>query len=193
MVSFLAAVIQYASRALEPGCKVDLIYQYAASDTFTFQFHDSAIDLETLMDNIQDFIATDPPALPPEAMTVGQPVLAQYSVDKLWYRGTILALPEGGTVEVLFVDYGNAEGVAFYNVREITLDLMALCKQALLCQLQGSSGSVMTDWSEEMIGQFEILSQKSDFLTATIVECDDCHVVISFVEECPDWAIYFNN
>jgi len=145
-----------------------------------------------LMDDIQSSVSGSPSVLPVQAMEVGLPVLAKYSEKDMWYRGIITAPPKDEEVEVLFVDYGNSEAVPFAEVLLMKSEFMALCKQAFTCHLQDSSGSVVENWSAEMVGQFEELGQDKDYLTATVINCEIDHVVISFVEDCPDWTKYFS-
>ena len=170
-----------------------LIYQLAESNVFTFQFYDGEEELQILMDDIQKSVSASPSLLPMSAMKVGLPVLAKYSEGNLWYRGILTALPEDETVEVLFVDYGNSEAVPHAEVQSMKSEFMTLCKQVFTCHLQGSSGSVVENWSAEMVGLFEKLGQDMDYLTATVVKCESDSVIISFVEHCPEWSKYFPN
>lgn len=47
----------------------------------------------------------------------GDPVIAQFHLDKKWYRATVNKLNENGEVEVHFVDYGNTENVTLQELR----------------------------------------------------------------------------
>ncbi len=186
--------LQYMVRELEPSSKINLLYlDNTDSGIFIFQFNDSANDLMELMDAIDKFVSSEVCSpLSMDAIAVGQPVLAQYSADDLWYRGSVVALPGKEMVEVLFVDYNNSESIPIKSVRQMVPEFMTLCKQAISCQLQDASG-IMTCWSSEMIENFGELSKETEFLTASLVECHGHPLVISFVKDCPKWNDYFKN
>lgn len=160
--------------------------------TFTFQYSDNIDELISLMDEIQDYIATDRPLLPPESVIIGHPILAKYSEDELWYRAQILSCVHAdSTVEVIFVDFGNSESVSLSDVRNVPPKMAVLWKQALTCQLSDGT-STMDDWSDKLLEIFEELTKGSEYLTATVIQTSDddcpCPVLVSFVETWPDWA-----
>lgn len=185
--------MRYVCRELEPGTKVNLVYMSnSPPDIFTFQYHDSADALTSLMDEIKDFVATGPPLLPPESIALGQPVLAKFSEDELWYRGQVLSCAlQDNVVEVTFVDYGNSESVAVSDILSIPPKFVVVSKQSLTCQMSDSTGCAMTNWSPELLKKFEELTESSEYLTATVVQYNHCHVLVSFADTCPDWANNF--
>lgn len=53
---------------------------------------------------------------PLEKMKKRTPCIAQFSEDEVWYRG-IIETVYAGSVEIIFVDYGNKEDVKMENVK----------------------------------------------------------------------------
>ena len=187
--------MKYVAHELEPGAKVNLVYMFFSPPaTFTFQYFDSFDELLALMDEIQDYVTTDPPLPPAESIVIGHPVLAKYSEDDLWYRAEVISSAiTDEKVEVMFVDYGNSELVSLSNILNVPPSKTAvLWKQALTCQLSNGK-CIISDWSDELVKVFEELTKGSDYMTATVLQTNDSHVIVSFVDTCPAWANFFQN
>ena len=89
--------------------------------------------------------------------TIGELVLAQYSVDKKWYRSQITqTFTTEQEVEVIFLDYGNSEVISFSKLRELPQQFSILPPHAKECILAEIEPSVPREWSEK-----EILSIKN--------------------------------
>lgn len=53
---------------------------------------------------------------------VGQPCIAKYSEDQLWYRAQIMEILTSEVVKVWFVDFGNFEDVKIAELKEVKLE-----------------------------------------------------------------------
>ena len=89
--------------------------------------------------------------------TIGELVLAQYSVNNKWYRSQITqTFTIEQEVEVIFLDYGNSEVIPFSKLRELPQQFSILPPHAKECTLAEIEPSVSREWSEK-----EILSIKN--------------------------------
>jgi hypothetical protein len=59
----------------------------------------------------------------------GMPCAAQYTIDKKWYRAKIINIPGNKMVEVFYVDYGNQEVIAWYQIRKLHSRFLQLAVQ----------------------------------------------------------------
>lgn len=66
----------------------------------------------------------------------GNPCLALFSEDNLWYRAQILSKSQD-KFSVLFIDYGNEADVGIQNIRPISSNLLEALPQGFLCCLEG--------------------------------------------------------
>lgn len=77
----------------------------------------------------------DAPAIPPE-LKAGALCLAQYSLDKQWYRAYVeKPLPLSSQYEVFFIDFGNRERVSDKCICAMEPALAAVPAQAMMCSL----------------------------------------------------------
>ena len=84
-------------------------------------------------------------------VSCGALVLAQFSVDLQWYRGSVTKVsPDGASCTVFFIDYGNAEDKPVSSLRILPPQFLALPSQAVCCKLAGVPPPV----SEEVEGKF---------------------------------------
>lgn len=66
----------------------------------------------------------------------GNPCLALFSEDNVWYRAQILSKHQD-KFSVLFIDYGNESDISFQNVRAMSSRLFKAIPQGFLCCLEG--------------------------------------------------------
>ena len=84
--------------------------------------------------------------------TIGEIVLAQYSVDNKWYRSQITqTFTTEQEVELIFLDYGNSEVVPFSKLRELPQQFSVLPPHAKECILAEIEPTVSREWSEKAI------------------------------------------
>ena len=65
----------------------------------------------------------------------GTPCLAKFSYDNKWYRARVEKFLNNGNFEVFFVDFGNIDEVAKYNLKKISPEINSIEGQAFLCSL----------------------------------------------------------
>jgi tudor domain-containing protein 1/4/6/7 len=72
----------------------------------------------------------------PDDLSIGRPVLAQFTDDQGWYRAVITKRNQGVSV-VTFVDYGNQDTLQNSSLIEIPPRFLSLPAQAIHCSLDG--------------------------------------------------------
>jgi len=169
----------YKDLYLAPGQETRLIYISGESpDNFTCQLSDSRKHLQTLMDELKEYItscASEPSLL---SLKPGEPILAQHSATEEWHRAEVMIVDEkGDEVEVLFVDLGTSENVPLSNIHKLVPSrFLELPRQALICGLSGIK-PISGEWSTEARQKFKDLATPGDVVIATVVS--DCE---GFVE-----------
>lgn len=163
------------------GSEVNLSYVSGLSpNTFTCQFFDDIPQLNALMEEIATYITSLEAPVPATPRNVGAPVLAKFSEDEVWYRAEVLTpVDSEEKVQVLFVDYGNAELVSVVDTLTIPRHFTALHKLAATYRLGSTSGTTHEEWPEEAFSKFEELAQASECLAATVMELKEDHVVVA--------------
>ena len=139
-----AAATQRGEQLLVPGLQLrksatyDVIVTAASSPLdFYCQVVDPEEKLDVLMDRIDHHCSTTS-APTNRSYKPGEIVLACFTEDQGWYRAAIATAPQGGnTVEVRYIDYGNAEEVGTSELRSMTPAFCQLPSQAVWCQLIG--------------------------------------------------------
>ena len=71
-----------------------------------------------------------------EHPTLGQPCVAKFADDGVWYRGRITQVNETD-VQVLFVDYGNSQVTPICDIKEAEMKFLIVQPQAYQCRLAG--------------------------------------------------------
>ncbi len=151
--------LEYKKPMLEMGTRVDVILLSAESLSCIYLqlAEDSS---QTLVDQVHHVYSnlSSPDELALRDPAVGKPCVARYSTDESWYRATITSLMEDQQqAEVLFVDFGNKDVVAFSELKEIQQELMeAAAPFAILCrvrEMEEPSGG----WSPQMCADAQSL------------------------------------
>lgn len=136
------------------------------------------------MEEIAAYTESQEPLVPATSCTVGTPLLARFSADGVWYRAEVQTPQDSdGKLQVLFVDYGNAELVSAVDTLPIPGKFTTLCKQAATYRIGSATGTMYEEWPQEAFGKFEELAQASKCLTATILETREDSVVVSLKSE----------
>lgn len=113
-----------------------------------------------------------------------------FSGDGNWTRAEILQNKKDGTVELLFVDYGNVEPTKVQNVRWLSPDLAKYPAQAIPCSLcgieplQGESG-----WSDAASNKFADLVGDQALVAVPINIYEDIVEVSLFLQSDPGKSI----
>ncbi|XP_014241447.1 tudor domain-containing protein 1-like [Cimex lectularius] len=76
----------------------------------------------------------------------GMPVAAKSSIDKKWYRASIVDVPCSKMIKVFYIDYGNVEVLSWKNVKILASKFFKLRPQAHKCNLSEVE-PIGTDWS----------------------------------------------
>ncbi|XP_021256309.1 LOW QUALITY PROTEIN: tudor domain-containing protein 1 [Numida meleagris] len=95
---------------------------------------------------------TPPNVFKPEK---GEPCCALFSDDGNWYRALVQNVTSGGTVKVLFVDYGNVEEVPLDKIRQISSSFLQLPFQGIKCWLSGIKPAD-SKWNPEATERFRM-------------------------------------
>ncbi|KAL4233198.1 Ring finger protein [Mactra antiquata] len=105
-------------------------------------------------------------------------VIAQYSLDKKWYRGRVKNViePESGefrdiNVEVLYIDYGNTEVVNVQKLRKMREKFMKYPEFAFECSLCGlAPANKDGTWSIEAVNTFAKMVENQCMLLTVVRE-----------------------
>ena len=146
-------------------------------DNFSCQVVESSKHLQTLMDEVKDYITScgSEPSL--VNLKLEEPILALHSATEEWHRAEVMSLDEkADVVEVLFVDLGTSENVPLSKVHKLPSRFLELPRQALICGLGGVK-PISGAWSIEATQKFQDLVTSGDVVIATVVS--DCE---GFVE-----------
>lgn len=102
---------------------------------FHVQLSSNQSILDSLTDGLQDFYNSSS-ALPLSSIQPGMMVVAKFSEDNAWYRGTVRSF-SGRTADVEFVDFGNSDKVDVDSLRQIDKQFSNIPAQAVRCSLAG--------------------------------------------------------
>lgn len=131
------------------------------------------------MEEIAEYAAMPETIEPPTDVCPGDPIIAKFSEDGVWYRAQVLGCDSEENVEVLFVDYGNTECVPVADTLPIPQHFTTLRKQAATYRLSTESGFTREEWSGEAFEKFEQLAQNSECLAASVVSIEGDSVLVS--------------
>ncbi|XP_031556532.1 RING finger protein 17-like isoform X2 [Actinia tenebrosa] len=76
---------------------------------------------------------------------------ARFTEDKSWYRALVVGVNSDETVDVTYVDYGNAETLPFSEIRKLPDSLLGLPRQAYpACLADVKPCEESEDWNEQV-------------------------------------------
>ena len=135
----------------------DVVVVYAESPS-TFFCHFSLRNdvLENLRVEMQELYMSDG-AKDIKSCNIGDFVAAQFSEDELWYRAVISDV-QVGSVQVMFVDYGNSETVVSSRLKTLAPQFLDLPAQAVPCSLAEVVPLDGSEWSKEATDAFSVLT-----------------------------------
>ncbi|XP_041105638.1 tudor domain-containing 6-like isoform X2 [Polyodon spathula] len=138
------------------GSAVEVNVSYIESpNDFWCQLSESAGNLESLMEEIQEYYTTCPDPYKPGEVAC----IARYAQDGRWYRALIIRnIPSSLEVDVLHIDFGNTEKVSLKDLRAINPAFLRLKGQAFRCSLYNLIQPVAQDplhWNERAVSQFQ--------------------------------------
>ena len=133
------AVSVYKTLSVPVGLECDsCVTSIHSLSLFYCQLFSQADQLSTLAEQIH--LHCDSPNVEPVShVREGMPVLAQFKEDDQWYRA-YMTPPSDDTLNewgVVFVDYGNKQGINIGKLQEIPPSLLELPAQAFPCCLAG--------------------------------------------------------
>uniref|UniRef100_A0A670HZC6 RING finger protein 17 n=1 Tax=Podarcis muralis TaxID=64176 RepID=A0A670HZC6_PODMU len=102
----------------------------------------------------------------------GQPCIAKFEEDGVWYRAQVVGLPGHQEVEVKYVDFGNTAKINVQDMRKIKDEFLALPAKAIRCKLAHiipNKGA--NEWSSKSKDRFEELIQDKCMLCFIIGKC----------------------
>lgn len=179
----------YHQQEFLEGQKLE-VYITTINDTQTFwcQPADSE-DLEKLTSSISEvWHAADHKRIDPGSFSPGNPCIALFSDDNLWYRAEVVEKDED-KLSVLFVDYGNTSKISVTDVREMPTDLMETPPLAFMCELEGFDASYGS-WESGAVDELSVLTtDKVLQLTITRVTREEGKIKCFVQMECEGLVI----
>ena len=165
---------------LKAGSKMLVQITYGNSPVdFYCQQLDQGDKFDQLLSDINDYCESGT-AMPVTTPTVGAAVLAQYDMDRVWYRGEIVEV-SAETCKVLFVDYGNVEVISNQKMYAMLAHFLELQAQAIHCSLEGVSPNV----TQEQVDAFESLVQQSLLTSIDNIKDNVCFVTLAHSDGTP--------
>ncbi|CAK9832570.1 RING finger protein 17 [Anthophora retusa] len=108
----------------------------------------------------------------------GDMCIAQYYVNKKWYRGKVVKIQENDIIHVEFVDYGNVEDCSIGTLKkEIALqDIPIQCTKCLIYGL--NSGNENGNWATEDLDKIHSLLVDHE-CEVTVIDRTETYLIIS--------------
>ncbi|KAL7983332.1 hypothetical protein Chor_000208 [Crotalus horridus] len=106
--------------------------------------------------------------------TQGQPCVAKFEDDGLWYRAQVIGLPGHQKVEVKYVDYGNTAKINIKEMCKIKDEFLVPPEKAIRCKLayiRPCKGA--TEWTVQSKDRFEQLIQDKCMLCFVTEKAED--------------------
>ncbi|XP_070605861.1 RING finger protein 17 isoform X2 [Erythrolamprus reginae] len=106
--------------------------------------------------------------------TLGQPCVAKFEDDGVWYRAQVIGLPGHQEVEVKYVDYGNTARINIKEMRKIKDEFLVPPEKAIRCKLayiKPCKGA--TEWTVQSKNRFEQLIQNKCMLCFVTEKSED--------------------
>ncbi|XP_060086316.1 uncharacterized protein LOC132565637 [Ylistrum balloti] len=164
-----AKIVTLDNGSVEPA----YISQVNSLSNFYIQLAKLASELEALMERLEKACGQKSR---PSMIVPGMACAAKFSGDEMWYRATVTHV-NTDNADVMFIDYGNSEVVAFDRIREISQDCLSLPPQAILCCLKNCSEvadnsaiSKFTDLTMDKEVQVQVISSGSPIVVDISVD-----------------------
>ncbi|XP_065311727.1 tudor domain-containing protein 1-like [Dermacentor albipictus] len=124
----------FSERPLPDG-RTKAVITHVADPGGLFYLQQSSLgpELQTMMAELNSSVPDTP--LPSPAL--GDAVCARYAADGIWYRATVLSVPEDGKCKVSFVDFGNDDFVPVGDIRPLAEKFKSIQVIANCVALQG--------------------------------------------------------
>ncbi|KAF7251076.1 RING finger protein 17 [Varanus komodoensis] len=91
---------------------------------------------------------------------LGQPCIARFEDDGVWYRAQVIGLPGHQEVEVKYVDFGNTAKINVKDMRKIKDEFIILPEKAIKCKLAHIKPCKgLNEWSIKSKQRFQELIQ----------------------------------
>ncbi|KAL4217941.1 Tudor domain-containing protein 7 [Mactra antiquata] len=154
---------------------------------FFVQREDSCID--DITELLQRHCKTVGPP-PPQHLEKGRYCAGIFSEDGQWTRAEILQTRSDGTVELLFVDYGNVEYVKTQDIRWLSPELAKYPYQAINCCLYGIQPlEGESDWSSASTKMFADMVLEEALIATPGEICDSIVEVQMSLKSDPSQSI----
>ncbi|RNA25196.1 staphylococcal nuclease domain-containing 1-like [Brachionus plicatilis] len=124
---------------------------------FYAQLVENGPKLEQLTVQLRAELDARPPVPGAYTAKVGELCAAKFSMDDEWYRAKVLSVQSNGTVNVLFIDYGNRESAKSTSLAQLPAGFEALPAQAHEYALAMVQLSADEDDNELALDQFREL------------------------------------
>ncbi|ETE73653.1 RING finger protein 17, partial [Ophiophagus hannah] len=106
--------------------------------------------------------------------THGQPCVAKFKADGVWYRAQVIGLPGHQEVEVKYVDYGNTAKINVKEMRKIKDEFLVPPEKAIRCKLAYIKPcKEATEWTVQSKDRFEQLIQDKCVLCFVTEKSED--------------------
>ncbi|XP_026530792.1 RING finger protein 17 [Notechis scutatus] len=106
--------------------------------------------------------------------THGQPCVAKFKDDGVWYRAQVIGLPGHQEVEVKYVDYGNTAKINIKEMRKIKDEFLVPPEKAIRCKLAYIKPcKEATEWTVQSKDRFEQLIQDKCVLCFVTEKSED--------------------
>lgn len=123
-------------------------------------------ELDRLIEEMTDLYSQESfrQQLTAPVLEVGAYAAAYSDIDKCWYRAKIVSLERNeenaaeSQVLVQFVDFGDTIALKLQDVATLRSDFFSMKLQAIECRLSAISPSNGSEWNEEEIDTFEMLT-----------------------------------
>ena len=141
---------------LKHGDKVDVFIPFVDSaQKFFCQLSQNSNDLDDLMIRLEEHYSSDQEII--TSISVGSFCVARYE-DGGWYRAQITQV-QGNSIEVFYIDYGDAATIPLSNVRSLTPEFSSLPAQAVNCCLKGFSSNQGPENFKDLVIEMEFKAQ----------------------------------
>ncbi|XP_065911934.1 staphylococcal nuclease domain-containing protein 1-like [Dysidea avara] len=127
-----------------------IVTEVDSGNHFYSQFVDQGPNLESLMNEMRQELATNPPLAGSFVPKKGAKCIAQFT-DGLWYRGVVEAVPSRTEVQVFYSDFGNRGVVSPSKIAALPSKYSSLPPQATEYFLACSIVPEDEDWAKEAL------------------------------------------